>query len=143
MLVTLSLQGSITALAIQVYSPGGDHDTNIFSRPHEFSINWRTIDTLASHFTTSTPNPWALEIRTGTNSVDDMRAFAPYVRSQMPLMQTAGRLVFSFGGWDRKEARYYNWKQWTKELEHVEDEKDGANGEASGNTETAAVGSRR
>lgn len=128
------MQGFVTVLALEFFNPEQDHDTNLFARPRELTVDWRTIDTLVSQFSTNAPNPWALEMRMGTNSVDSMRAFVPYVSSQMPLMQT--RLVFQFGHTDSFDLAH--WIPWGEELEHVEDLEDGVNGE-TGATETALV----
>ena len=74
--------------------------------PQLHTVEWKIIDGLALEQTRH-PNPWHLNIYTDICDVSTMQTLAPYLRSQMPLMQSRGRLTIYWGpagiagGWER------------------------------------------
>lgn len=134
--VILSPSGFVVALGL--FPEGQTLEGHLCSPLHTLNIDWRTIDTLVSQFATDAQCALKLEIYVHTESTDDMRAFAPYVRSQMPLLSTAARIAFQFTSQLRHNTFEYDWTLWTDELEHVEDSEDGTNVETGG-TESALL----
>lgn len=86
--IQISEHGFVTHLELILYDQS--KEGHFSHPPDELKIDWDAIGTLVSQL--ATPNAPQLEVRVDTNSVADMRAVAPYLRAQMPRLQSAGRL---------------------------------------------------
>ena len=110
----VSEQGLITHVELEIHDCTNDR---LFSNPDELGIDWSSIDKLTSEI--ASPNSWTLEVRVDTNSIDDMRLFAPYLRKEMPRMQSAQRLsAFS--------RQRLGWTKWEEGLEGHDEMKNAA-----------------
>ena len=67
------------------------------------NIDFSAIDALALQ-PTQHPDPWRLTIVINSSDVSAMRELSPVLKSRMPLLQSAGRLVMKWI--PRREGRY-------------------------------------
>lgn len=119
--IQIAEHGFVTHLELILYDQS--KEGHFSHPPDELKIDWDAIDMLVSQL--AAPNPPQLEVRVDTNSVADMRAVAPYLRAQMPRLQSAGRLTMT-------SQQRHVWTTWKQELEKIE------NGDKPAGTHTPA-----
>ena len=137
--VKLGNASTIAHIAIHLSHDGHVLAISLFDWGQEFCdfleqkvVDLDTIDALALRPTQS-PDPWCFTVLARTSDVSTMQEFSPALKSQMPHMQSAGRLIVK---WMRLSEKGWDSEVWDDEMvSRQENDDESADEESSGESD--------
>ena len=95
--IDLSNDGHVIAITLS------DIDQKFCDFPEQKAVDFGAIDALALR-PTQNPDPWCFTVLAWTSDVSTMQKFSSALKSQMPHMQSAGRLIIK---WRSRSGKGY------------------------------------
>ena len=123
--IELSHDGHILAIVLDI---DDDDGLKSFGRSKLKMVDLGAIDASALR-PTQDPNPWHFIVVTCISKVAAIRKFSSALRSRMPLMQSAGRLMIKWNQrWEGETIAFDVWNdEAASELENGDESSDGEN----------------